>query len=372
MKVVFLQRMLPDYKVPLFKELQIQLAEFNIEFYLVYGQMRASDGHREGVIKEFWAKKIRNLYIYKDLHYPILDGSLKNANLVIVQQESSYLINFELILRSLVFSTPKVAFFGHGKNMKVHGKEPLKEKFKKWYMIKVDWWFPYTDLSKRFVLAAGFPNDRLTVVNNTIDTVRLQMYLQSITKNEKKDLRCEIGLNEDDCVGIFCGRFRPEKIGILIQAAKEIRMRVDNFKLIIIGSGQLEGYIERFAVEYDWVKYVGAKFERDQAKYLTISDVFLMPGLVGLAILDAFTAGLPLFTTDCKIHSPEIEYLKNSYNGYKTIVDSSAYADVVAACLKDKKRLRELSSNAIATSSKLSIKNSAALFTLGIENVLRL
>ncbi|MGB5409131.1 MAG: hypothetical protein WBN43_20395, partial [Thiogranum sp.] len=195
------------------------------------GQMRSSDGLREGVIGEFWAKQIRNVYLYKDVHYPILSGLLKDVDLIIVQQENSYLINYKLIIRSLIAGVPKVAFYGHGKNMKILAKEPLREKFKKWCTTKVDWWFPYTDVSKRLVLAAGFPNDKLTVVNNTIDTVRLRKYLQSITKEEKQVLRYELGLGADDHVGIFCGRFRPEKVGILIEAAKEICGRVDNSRV---------------------------------------------------------------------------------------------------------------------------------------------
>jgi L-malate glycosyltransferase len=35
----------------------------------------------------------------------------------------------------------------------------------------------------------------------------------------------------------------------------------------------------------------------------------LMPGLVGLAVLDAFADGIPRVTTVIEYHSPEIEYL---------------------------------------------------------------
>ena len=43
---------------------------------------------------------------------------------------------------------------------------------------------------------------------------------------------------------------------------------------------------------------------------MAISDVFLLPGKVGLAILDAFA----VLTTRLDIHCPEIEYLEEDRN----------------------------------------------------------
>ncbi len=42
------------------------------------------------------------------------------------------------------------------------------------------------------------------------------------------------------------------------------------------------------------------------------------PGAVGLAILDAFAAGLPMVTTHCRGHGPEIAYLRQNENGLMT------------------------------------------------------
>jgi glycosyltransferase involved in cell wall biosynthesis len=55
----------------------------------------------------------------------------------------------------------------------------------------------------------------------------------------------------------------------------------------------------------------------------------LMPGQVGLAIIDSFVFGTPVVTTNNGIHSPEIEYLKQGSNGLMTDDDVASYAQGV-------------------------------------------
>ena len=42
------------------------------------------------------------------------------------------------------------------------------------------------------------------------------------------------------------------------------------------------------------------------APYLYVSKLLLMPGLVGLSVMDSFVGTCPLVTTDVAVHSPEI------------------------------------------------------------------
>ena len=62
--------------------------------------------------------------------------------------------------------------------------------------------------------------------------------------------------------------------------------------------------------DLNWVHWVGPKFGREKTDLMAISDVFLLPGRVGLAILDAFA----VLTTRLDIHCPEIEYLEEDRN----------------------------------------------------------
>src|SRR5690606_25789167 len=106
--------------------------------------------------------------------------------------------------------------------------------------------------------------------------------------------------------------------------------------------------IEAFKIQntaniHSWIKYIGPKFKRELVPYFLISSVFLMPGLVGLAVLDCFALGVPLITTQHNNHSPEIDYLENNFNGI-IVPDSTNpvhFANTVINLLQDEhKRLR--------------------------------
>ena len=86
------------------------------------------------------------------------------------------------------------------------------------------------------------------------------------------------------------------------------------------------------------------------AKLFTIADLFIMPGYIGLAIVHAFSFGLPVLTTNVQIHSPEIQYLHQGYNGYMVDDgDIEALAHEMKNLLTDREKLNELSNNAVRT-----------------------
>ena len=61
----------------------------------------------------------------------------------------------------------------------------------------------------------------------------------------------------------------------------------------------------------------------------------LMPGLVGLVVLDSFASAVPMVTTDWPFHSPEIQYLEHGENGWRSPNTLDAYVDAVARLLSD-------------------------------------
>jgi glycosyltransferase involved in cell wall biosynthesis len=97
-----------------------------------------------------------------------------------------------------------------------------------------------------------------------------------------------------------------------------------------------------------------------------MSELFLMPGLVGLAIVDAFAARLPVVTTSIPIHSPEIEYLQPGENGSLCDFNEDAYARAVAALLGDERGLERMQQAAAATAEQLTLDNMVGAFADGI------
>ena len=129
-------------------------------------------------------------------------------------------------------------------------------------------------------------------------------------------------------VGVFIGSLYTEKrLDFLFQAAEDLRQRLPNFELIMIGDGPLRDMVRNAVTTRPWLRWVGTRHGREKMLYMSLGHVMLNPGLVGLGILDSFVMGLPMVTTDCGIHSPEIAYLESGHNGIMTINDVKAFVE---------------------------------------------
>jgi glycosyltransferase involved in cell wall biosynthesis len=330
--VVIIQRVLPHYRLPFFERLHDRLREGGIDLRLIYGQEYPGTVPVTVNLEREWATRIHNQYLrFPSLNLvwqPCLD-SMGKPDLVIVEQANSLLLNYWL-LAARAIGIRKLAYWGHGQNFQAGGRGGLRETLKSALIIPVDWWFAYTQLSAAIVQARGYSSERITIVNNAIDTAEFRVALESVGPDEITQLKRNLGISGDH-VGIYCGGlYADKKLDFLLESCRAIRRHVENFHLIVIGSGPEQEKITRAAAENPWIHYVGAQFGRDRATYFKAAKIFMMPGLVGLAILDAFAAETPLFTTDIPIHSPEVAYLDQDVNGVMTAPDTEAYALAVA------------------------------------------
>lgn len=345
-KVTIIQRILPHYRVPFFEALYCELARDGIELQLIYGQEYPGTVPRSEQLKHPWTIRIENRYLNTPLGQVVWQACLshlQDSDLIVVEQANSLLLNYWLMI-SRGRRQHRLAFWGHGRNFQARSGHSLREGFKRWFINQVDWWFAYTESSAKTVRESGFPTDRITVVQNAIDTNELESALAGVTQADLIGLRTQLGLANDH-VALYCGGlYVGKQLDFLIAACQAIRQRISNFHMIFIGDGPEQGKIEQAAQEHGWIHYVGPKFGQDRAMYFRVSQALLMPGLVGLAIVDSFVAGTPLFTTNIGTHSPEISYLEHGMNGVLTPFSISHYANAVAEFFESEelqKRLRE-------------------------------
>jgi hypothetical protein len=125
--------------------------------------------------------------------------------------------------------------------------------------------------------------------------------------------------------------------------------------------------VESYAKRYDFIIYLGRLDGLKKNLAFICADVFLIPCMVGLGIIDAFTTGLPLITTKQKTHSPEIDYLKPNYNGIMTDYSIEAYAEGVISVLNSNTLLQFLKSNALSSSHLYTIENMVKNFVTGLD-----
>ena len=296
-------------------------------------------------------------------------GPIRDAELVVIEQGNKHAVNYVLLAMSRL-GRKRVAYWGHGYNHQARAPG-VSEWLKRKLITQVDWWFAYTAGVGRYLTEHGVDPEIITVVQNTIDTRELAEAVRTQAANDRHATRRRLGIPEGARVGLFCGSlYADKKLELLIVAAERIRARRSDFELVIVGDGPARAQMRAAAARLPFLHYVGPSFGRDRAAYFAISDVFLNPGLVGLAIVDAFTVGLPMFTTDVPIHSPEIEYLEPNVNGAMTAYDASAFASAICRVLDDPGALARMREAARATAARLTMDHMIESFATGIERCL--
>lgn len=369
-KVVILQHRLLHYRLGLFGRLRDVCAGRGIDLHLVHGQA----SRRELVKKDEgslpWAHKVKNSFWEvgaRDLVWQLFPADLRDADLVVVMQENRILSNYPLLL-SQVWSHRKVAYWGHGANFQSDAPAGLREKWKRLMLKQVDWWFAYTEMTVDILRHAGYPQERITCLDNAIDNEAFERDLASVSDVQLEAMRIEIDAPMGAPIGVFCGSLYPDKrLDYMIKAADRIYASRPDFRLVVIGDGPSAGNIREAGAARPWFKWVGVRKGLEKAAWFKLADVVINPGLVGLHILDSFCSGTPMITTVESRHSPEIAYLVDGTNGLIVHGDANQYADAVIALLNNQPKLDLIKEAALRDARRYTLDNMVSRFADGIE-----
>lgn len=327
----------------------------------------------EGVLG--WADRVQNRFLEvgeRDIVWQPFPETFKKADLVVLMQENRILSNYPLLL-GRHWSPYKVAYWGHGKNFQSDAPTGLREKWKDFFLTRVDWWFAYTETTVQILQQAGYPDERITCLNNAIDNEGFQRDLELVSEERLNQLRREMNTNNRSRIGLFCGSlYRNKRLDFMVEAADRIRAKLPEFRLLVIGDGPDAAYIRTAAESRPWLHYVGVRNGLEKATYFRLADVIFNPGAVGLHVLDAFCAGIPMATTIDAKHGPEIAYLKDGCNGLVACGGPDEYAKKIISLLTDPAEYDRLSAGAREAAKKYTLQNMVERFVDGVEKCLAL
>lgn len=369
--VCIVQRRLTHYRLPLFERMRSTLQAQGVTLRLLHGVPTTSERSKNDDGQLPWAEPLATQYWLEDrVCWQPFTQLTAGSDLVIVSQENKLVSN--LLALAQPWRTGQLAFWGHGRNMQSDRPNGALERFKRWTSTRVDWWFAYTELSARFVRDDGFPAGRITVLNNSIDTADLRAAVERARQSPRETLRAGLGLPPVGPLGVFVGSLYADKrIPWLLRAAEAIQARVPGFQLAIAGEGPDKALVDAAAASVPHVHALGGVRGERKAQLLAASELMLNPGLVGLGILDAFVAGLPILTTDCGLHSPEIAYLQSGDNGLMTADDLAAFVAAVVQLLQNPAMAQHLQAGARRAGALYSIEQMSDRFCAGIQACLR-
>lgn len=369
--VAIIQTRLTHYRVPLFEGLKTSLQGYNVELKLICsessfdGKERKDEGYLDwstivaakhlqlGGVELFWQSALKHI---------------ADSDLIIVPQENRLVLNYLLFIRKF-FVNKKLAFWGHGKNMQAENTNWFKDQWKSLFLTLPDWWFGYTNITKNILLNAGFPESKITVVQNAIDNVELKMHASQVKPSEIEELKRALGISGGS-VGIFCGSiYAGKRMNMCLDIVKRIKACVNDFEFVIIGSGPEQKLAADAAKENKWIHYVGPKHGYEKALHLKLGKFLLLPYSTGLAILDSFILGIPAVIMDNGSHGPERAYLENNINGI-IAKDVNALIGSVADLLSDPLKMKAMSEQCLTCGDCYTIEKMINNFSSGILSCL--
>lgn len=372
--VAIVQQSLRRYRAAFYEELRARLADADVELRLIETFPCNSIDDRGDRLHLDWAVQAaaREMPFFgRELVWQRVWGATRGADLVIVEQGSRLLVNY-VLLAAQHLGILELAYWGHGRTFHTEAAHPGGEWLKRFTSRRVHWWFAYNELAVEIVSGLGFPPERITDVRNSTDVAHLQALVAGIGETDRLRLLDQLGL-EGKRVGAYIGSMTPVKqLGFVFAAADRIRSRHPDFELVLAGAGPEADRARAFAGSREWVRVVGPRHDADLAGLLSVAKVVLVPCGVGLVVVDAFAAGVPLAASASASHGPEIAYLRHGENGLLVADggDAAAYADAVADVLCDETRHAELVSGCRRTAATLGAANMAERFACGVLEAL--
>lgn len=325
--ILFLQPIVPHYRVPFFDGLSVV---FNIRVLWgrIDGTMNINDSKKRRYIK-----KVRQVHIGPFVYTSIISMILEYKPRVVVtygevKELSNYILpllryfmGFRLVVWSQgIYSVSVTNFiryilFGVSDGIMLYTEECYN-------MLRGEW------LRRK----ACFINNAVLLTENTKRTW---------PKKDEENQRI---------MGVFVSRFVSSKkpdalLRIMVAAhAKNKRLHFN-----VIGSGPLKPDFSNLEYIHDY----GALYGKERDQVLLKSDFLLMPYWVGLSVVEAFGFGLPIFTLKRRFgsvcHSVEYSYIRDKWNG-RILPSIEALIDEMAHINMD--MLADMGQNAILTTKE--------------------
>ncbi len=146
--------------------------------------------------------------------------------------------------------------------------------------------------------------DKIKIIYNFLDSKKISGLSAEPLDQEYEDIFT-------NPVVINVGRIEERKgQRYLIRVFKEVKEKVKNAKLVILGSGELEQDLKQVAKDLGLEKdvyFLG--WQKNPFKFLAKSKVFVSSSLIegfSMVIIEAMACGLPIITTSCKYGPVEI------------------------------------------------------------------
>lgn len=356
--LVFIQRVLPRYREPLFEEVSRQCRNAGISFDLCVSPAEQSFAARgtEGALSWAVSVPVRQLGPAKfGIEWQRLPWrQVISADAVIVPDNVRVLSNIVVIWLRRLMGKPVITW-GHGVNFQPRVSSKLFARLRSFLLRPASRYLVYTSACVEPMVQQGFDARRIHLSHNAIDTSPAADL--TARHPDVVAFREAHALGDSPCVaflGSWYASKRPERI---LEFGEALRQRVPNARVLVIGGG--DGIAVLQEADASWLTLLGPLHGREKFVALSAASCLAITGIAGLNVLDAMAVGLPVIAPRRSDHSPEIAFIEHGVNGYITQDCMTEMAQKVAELIADPDRVVALQKAARQTAMQLTIANMA-------------
>lgn len=363
-----MQECVPAYRYRFFQLLAEELERSRIDLTVLTSSAADDKGQRILEVANSWAHLVRcwrwPLVRHRTIVWQPIIATSMQANLVVLPHMTRFPSNLFVLAARRMLGRP-VAFWGLGKNWQARGEAgrfvPADHLLQRLVRIP-DWWFAYTDAVTDLLIERGFPQDRITTVQNSTDTrsLRARMRTQTATKGKYTCL--------------FVGTLYPDKgLRFLLNAADVLSERLPDFRLIVVGGGEQLAWLRAQRQSRPWLEVMGPLSGTEKAEAAGPARLMLMPAHIGLVAVDSFAMETPIVTRDVGFQHPEVMYLQDGVNARILPGDTDIfeYADVVQRLLEDDEAYSALLAGCRIAAETYTVEAMAKRFAFGINQAIQ-
>jgi glycosyltransferase involved in cell wall biosynthesis len=205
----------------------------------------------------------------------------------------------------------------------------------------------YGNWAKDQLVQKGLNPKKLFVIYNSLDYEQQKINREKLIPEYLTKIKQELFSNPELPILLFIGRLVPvKKLDELLYAVKKLHEIEYPVNLLIIGDGGEKQKLERLVVDQkleNYVLFFGECFQEETiAPLISLSDLCVSPGNVGLAALHSLVYGTPVITHNNPIfQGPEFEIISAGINGaFYTYGSVDSLVNSIENWLKSKKNMR--------------------------------
>jgi glycosyltransferase involved in cell wall biosynthesis len=290
------QRMVPEYRAPLFDRLA---AEDGVFVSVFAGAAGDGEGVREaGALAHALWRRARNRHARTPIGDFVVTGGVLRwladfaPDALIIEANPRLSAAWTTIAWAKANRVPAIGW-GLGELPREGASAEMRAELFGLFVRALDGALAYGSRARDAYVAAGLPADRVIIAWNAVDDREATDLRTALlgAGHTKASLRAALSLRPLPTV-LSVGRIVASKrLDLLIDAFRPLATQAS---LLIVGDGPGREAIERQAADLQGaVRFAGHRTGADLARCFLASDLFVLPGPGGLALHQALAYGLP-------------------------------------------------------------------------------